>query len=110
MKNQEYRRCVEPVESLSKISTTDYPLRGAYCYGEGNSTIDPGSIGVRFIGRQQPASRTTRTIQVSPPPPTRRVIACSSRASYSRSYFSFGTTTVSAFWKARPSPQNFTTK
>ena len=32
------------------------------------------------------------------------------QGSYSKSYFEFGATTVSAFWEARPAVQNFTTR
>ncbi len=60
----------------------------------------PGSVAVRVVHQQrdqrrsqQPRPRRTRA--------TRRATACSSRRPYSKQYFGFGGTTVSAFWEAR---------
>ena len=82
----EYRLCVEPVgKPLQDARTTDCPSEVP------TATVRPRtqSIPGPRPSRRSPTtrSRTTRTIQVSAAPPTRRVIACSCRASYSRSYF-----------------------
>ena len=94
--------------SLSKTLYHGLSVRGAYSYGEGNSTIDPGSTAFSSVANNQISHDPNNPgVAASAYSQGHRVFVT---ASYSRSYFNFGTTTVSAFWEARPAPQNFTTK
>ena len=94
--------------SLSKTLYHGLSVRGAYSYGEGNSTIDPGSTAFSSVANNQ-ISRDPNNPGVASSAYSQghRVFV---QGSFTRSYFSFGTTTVSAFWEARPATQNFTTK
>ena len=63
------------------------------------NTIDAGSIAAgSFTGNPQAAIRTTRALAFSPNSPGHRFFIA---GSYSKEYFSFGATTVSAYWEAR---------
>jgi hypothetical protein len=108
MKNQSVGSSWNISGSLSKTLYHGLSLRGAYSYGEAKSTIDPGSTAFSSIANNQ--------IVNDPNNPGTAFSAYSQghrvfvQGSYSRSYFNFGTTTVSAFWEARPTTQNFTSK
>jgi hypothetical protein len=108
MKNQSIGSSWNISGSLSKTLYHGLSLRGAYSYGEAKSTIDPGSTAFSSIANNQ--------IVNDPNNPGTGFSAYSqghrlfAQGSYSRSYFGFGATTVSAFWEARPTTQNFTTK
>jgi hypothetical protein len=80
-------------------------LRGAYSFGLAKNTIDPGSTaGSTFANNQHSADPNNPGLGYSGYSQGHRVFA---QASYTRSYFNFGATTVSAFWEARPSFTNF---
>jgi len=94
--------------SLSKTLYHGLSVRGAYSYGEGNSTIDPGSTAFSSVANNQISHDPNNPgVASSAYSQGHRVFV---QGSYSRSYFNFGTTTVSAFCEARPITQNFTTK
>ena len=94
--------------SLSKTLYHGLSLRGAYSYGESKSTIDPGSTAFSSVANNQISSDPNNPgVAASAYSQGHRIFI---HGSYSRSYFNFGTTTVSAFWEARPAYQNFTTK
>ena len=94
--------------SLSKSLYHGLSVRGAYSYGEGNSTIDPGSTAFSSVANNQISHDPNNPgVHASAYSQGHRIFV---QTSYSRSYFNFGTTTVSAFWEARPAYQNFTTK
>jgi len=94
--------------SLYKTLYHGLSVRGAYSYGEGNSTIDPGSTAFSSVANNQISHDPNNPgVAASAYSQGHRVFM---QASYSHSYFNFGTTTVSAFWEARPTTQNFTTK
>jgi hypothetical protein len=94
--------------SLSKTLYHGLSLRGAYSYGEARNTIDPGSTAFSSVANNQ--------ITFDPNNPGLGWSAYSQghrifvQGSYTRSYFDFGATTVSAFWEAKPAVQNFTTR
>jgi len=94
--------------SLSKTLYHGLSVRGAYSYGEGNSTIDPGSTAFSSVANNQISHDPNNPgVHASAYSQGHRIFV---QTSYSRSYFNFGSTTVSAFWEARPAYQNFTTK
>ena len=94
--------------SLMKNSASGLSVRGAYSYGEARNTIDPGSTASSsFNNNQHAADPNNPGLGWSGGTMGHRVFV---QASYSKEYFSFGSTTVSAFWEARPAQQNFTTR
>jgi hypothetical protein len=94
--------------SLSKTLYHGVSLRGAYSYGSAKNTIDPGSTALSsFANNQIVTDPNNPGVGYSAYSQGHRVFV---QASYSRSYFNFGATTVSAFWEAKPATQNFTSK
>ena len=75
-------------------------MRGAYSYGDAHNTIDPGSTaGSSFNLNPHGGDPNNPGIGRSAAAQGHRVFV---QTSYSRSYFGFGATTISAFWEARP--------
>jgi hypothetical protein len=108
MKNQSVGSSWNLSGSLSKTLYHGLSLRGAYSYGSARNTIDPGSTALSsFANNQIVTDPNNPGVGFSAYSQGHRVFV---QGSYSRSYFNFGSTTVSAFWEARPSVQNFTTK
>ena len=94
--------------SVTKNSAIGLSFRGAYSYGVAKNTIDPGSTaGSTFTNNQHTGDPNNPGLGWSGGTMGHRVFL---QASYSREYFGFGATTISAFWEARPSQQNFTTR
>lgn len=94
--------------SLVKNTASGLSFRGAYSYGEARNTIDPGSTaGSTFNNNQHTGDPNNPGLGWSGGTMGHRMYV---QASYSKEYFSFGATTISAFWEARPSQQNFTTR
>jgi outer membrane receptor protein involved in Fe transport len=94
--------------SLTKTLYHGLSLRGAYSYGEAKNTIDPGSTAFSSVANNQIAFDPNNPgVGFSAYSQGHRVFV---QASYSKSYFDFGSTTVSAFWEARPAVQNFATR
>lgn len=94
--------------SVAKTTAYGLSFRGAYSYGEAKNTIDPGSTaGSTFNNNQHFADPNNPGLGWSGGTMGHRMYL---QASYSKEYFSFGSTTISAFWEARPSQQNFTTR
>ena len=99
MKNQSVGSSWNISGSLSKSFYHGLSLKGAYSYGDAHNTIDPGST----------ASSTFNLNEHSADPYNpglgRSYSAQGNRAfvqaSYNRSYFGFGATTISAFWEMR---------
>jgi hypothetical protein len=105
MKNQSVGSSWNISGSLSKTLYHGLSVRGAYSYGEAKNTIDPGSTAFSsFANNQHSGDPNNPGVGFSGYSQGHRVFV---QASYSRSYFDFGTTTVSAFWEAKPSFQNF---
>lgn len=104
LQNQDVGRNWNVAFGLSKAMTAGFSIRGAYSYGKAENLVDPGSVAA--------GSWTTNAIVNDPNNP---VLALSSStpghryyitATYSKEYFKFGATTVSAFWDARPVGNN----
>jgi hypothetical protein len=105
LKNQSVGSSWNISGSLSKSLWHGLSLRGAYSFGLAKNTIDPGSTaGSTFANNQHSADPNNPGLGYSGYSQGHRVFA---QASYTRSYFNFGATTVSAFWEARPSFTNF---
>lgn len=94
--------------SVVKNTALGLSIRGAYSYGEAKNTIDPGSTASSsFSNNQHLGDPNNPGIGWSGGTMGHRAYL---QASFSREYFGFGATTVSAFWEARPAQQNFTTR
>ncbi|MGE3402066.1 MAG: carboxypeptidase regulatory-like domain-containing protein [Vicinamibacterales bacterium] len=95
--------------SLSKNNIIDgLTIRGAYSYGEAKNTIDPGSTAFSsFNNNQHTGDPNNPGLGWSGGTQGHRIYW---QATYSKEYFGIGATTISAFWEARPSTQNFTTR
>jgi hypothetical protein len=108
MKNQDIGKSWNISASLAKSNFHGLTLRGAYSYGEAKNTIDPGSTaGSTFNNNQHSGDPNNPGLGYSSGMQGHRVFW---QATYSREYFSFGGTTVSAFWEVHPSQQNFTSR
>ena len=93
-------------QSLSKTTSVGLSLRGAYSYGVSKSHVDPESTAATSYARiANFADPNNAGIANSLWSPGHRVFAL---ATYSREYFSFGSTSVSVFWEARHSSASST--
>ncbi len=91
--------------SLSKTSASGLSFRGAYSYGIAKNLIDPGSTASSsFNSNQHSGDPNKPALGWSEGTMDHRVFL---QASYSKEYFSFGATTISAFWEAKPAQQQF---
>jgi hypothetical protein len=107
LKNQSIGKSWNLSGSLSKPYWHGLSFRAAWSYGEAKNTIDPGSTaGSTFANNQHAADPNNPGLGFSGYSQGHRVFI---QTSYTRSYFNFGATTVSAFWEAKPSVQNFAT-
>jgi hypothetical protein len=101
MKNQNVGHSWNLSGSLTKTMYHGLTLRGAYSYGDAENTIDPGSTaGSSWSLNPTPGDPNNPGLGRSGAAQGHRVYV---QASYTREYFGFGATTVSAFWDARPS-------
>ncbi|MEO5741212.1 MAG: carboxypeptidase regulatory-like domain-containing protein [Vicinamibacterales bacterium] len=105
LKNQSVGSSWNLSGSLSKSLWNGLMVRGAYSHGRARNTIDPGSTAFStFANNQHAADPNNPGLGYSGYSQGHRVFVA---ASYIRRYFSFGSTTVSTFWEAKPSFQNF---
>ena len=99
LKNQNVGRSWNASGSLSKSLTSGFAIKGAYSYGESRNTIDAGSIASgSWTGNQISGDPNNPGLAFSQNSPGHRVFV---NTSYTRQYFGFGGTTVSAYWEAR---------
>ena len=98
LKNGESGNAWNFAQSFSK----NFPglnLRGAYSYGDSNNIVDPESTAATTFARiTHFADPNNAGVQRSLWSPGHRVYAL---ATFTREYFSFGATSISAFWEAR---------
>jgi outer membrane receptor protein involved in Fe transport len=105
IKNQSIGNSWNISTSLAKDLVHGFSVRGAYSYGSARNTIDPGSTaGSTYANNQHAGDPNNPGLGYSGYSQGHRVFV---QTSYTRSYFGFGATTVSAFWESRPSVQNF---
>jgi hypothetical protein len=106
--NQDQGRSWNIAASVTRNSPAGLGFRAGYSYGVSRNTIDPGSTASStFNNNQHTGDPNNPGLGWSGSTLGHRTFA---QVSYSREYFGFGATTVSAFWEARPSQQNFTTR
>jgi hypothetical protein len=99
MKNQSVGDSWNISTSLMKSLYRGLLVRGAYSYGDAHNTIDPGSTaGSSFNLNEHRADPNNPGVGRSQSAQGHRVFI---QGSYSKQYFGFGATTVSAFWEAR---------
>jgi hypothetical protein len=107
MKNQNVGRSWNLSASLARAAFNGISFRGAYSYGIAENTIDPGSTANSSYNLNQHAADPNNPgLGRSDGTQGHRVYL---QGSFSRSYFGWGATTVSAFWEARTAVQNFAT-
>jgi hypothetical protein len=105
LKNQDIGSSWNLSASLSKSMYHGLSFRGAYSYGDTRNTIDAGSTAFSsYANNQHSADPNNPGLGRGGNSQGHRVFV---QGSYSRSYFSMGATTISAFWEAKPSTQNF---
>jgi hypothetical protein len=86
-------------QSLQKTTAFGLSLRGAYSYGVSKSLVDPESTAATSYGRVATSGNPNDPIVANSLWfPGHRVFAL---ATYSRQYFSVGSTSISLFWEAR---------
>jgi len=101
MKNESIGHSYNISTSLSKNFTHGLTMKGAYSYGDSKNTIDPGSTAFSsWASNPTPADPNNPGLGRAQAAQGHRVFL---QTSYSRSYFGFGATTISAFWDAHPS-------
>jgi hypothetical protein len=99
LKNQNVGRSWTASASLSKALAHGFIFKSAYSYGEARNTIDAGSIAAgSWTNNVMHGDPNNPGLQFSSNSPGHRLFLA---PSYTRSYFNFGATTISAFWEAR---------
>jgi hypothetical protein len=101
MKNQSVGSSWNISGSLSKTLYHGLSIKGAYSYGEAKNTIDPGSTALStYTLNQHSGDPNNPGLGLAASSQGHRAFL---QTSYSKSYFGFGATTISAFWEMRPS-------
>jgi hypothetical protein len=99
MKNQDIGRNWNIAFSASKPMWHGLALRTAYSYGEAKNTIDPGSTAnASWNSNPTPGDPNNPGLGYSNASPGHRVFVA---ATYTKQYFSWGATSISAFWESR---------
>ncbi|MEO8075787.1 MAG: TonB-dependent receptor, partial [Acidobacteriota bacterium] len=99
LKNQNVGRSWTASASLIKRFDAGFTLKSAYSYGVSRNTIDAGSVASgSWTGNPMSADPNNPGLGYSSNSPGHRVFIATS---YSKQYFGFGMTSVSAFWEAR---------
>ena len=100
VKNESVGRSWNLSTSVSKSLFHGFTAKGGYSYGEARNTIDPGSTASSSWNINEHAGDPNNPgLARSQSAQGNRVFL---QGSYSRSYFGFGATTVSAFFEAKP--------
>jgi outer membrane receptor protein involved in Fe transport len=99
--NQSVGRSWNFSASLEKRFSKGFQAKGVYSYGESKNTVDPGSIAAgSFTGNAIVTDPNNPALAFAGASPGHRFFI---QATYTREYFKFGATTVSAFFEARTS-------
>jgi hypothetical protein len=99
LKNQNVGTSWNLAASVAKNAARGLSFKGAYSYGEARNTVDPGSIAFgTWAGNAHRGDPNNPGVGFSGNSPGHRVFAL---VSYTREYFSFGATSISAFWEGR---------
>jgi hypothetical protein len=95
-------------QTLSRVYRSGLSLRAAYSYGESTTLVDPESTAATTFARVTHSGDPNNAgVQTSMWSPGHRGYAL---VSFTREYFSFGATTISAFWETRPSTNSGSTR
>ena len=95
-------------QMVSRTFRSGLSLRAAYSYGESTTLVDPESTAATTFARVTHFSDPNNAgVQNSMFFPGHRGYAL---VSYSREYFKFGATTITAFWETRPSTNSGSTR
>jgi hypothetical protein len=98
LKNQDVGRSWNIAASVSKRMSAGFLIKGAYAYAESKSLVDPGSTASNsWSGNAINGDPNNPALGYSANSPGHRYFIS---ASYTREYFKWGATTVSAFWDA----------
>ncbi len=101
MKNQSVGSGYNVSASLSKSLWHGVSVKGAYSYGMAKNTIDPGSTALStFANNQHSGDPNNPGVGIASSAQGHRVFL---QTSYTKQYFGWGSTTIAAFWEARPS-------
>jgi outer membrane receptor protein involved in Fe transport len=101
MKNQSVGNSWNASATLAKSLYHGLTVKGSYSYGDAHNTIDPGTTASSsFNLNPHSGDPNNPGLGRSQSAQGHRVFV---NASYSRSYFGFGSTTIAAFWEASPS-------
>lgn len=104
LKNNDGGNAWNFAQSVSKTTAFGLSVRGAYSYGVSKSLVDPESTAATSYSRiGHHADPNAPVVDYSLWSPGHRVYAT---ASFSREYFSFGATSITAFWEARHNALN----
>lgn len=107
IKNQNVGRSWLASGSLMKSLASGFSAKAAYAYGVSRNTVDAGSTAAgTYNGIAHAGNPNNPGLAFSQNSPGHRVFI---NASYSKSYFGFGATTISAFWEAKTNSNNFAT-
>jgi hypothetical protein len=99
LKNQDIGRNWNVAFSAVKPMWHGLSLRTAYSYGEAKNTIDPGSTAnASWNSNPTPGDPNNPGLGFSSSTPGHRFYL---QASYTKRYFDFGATSLSAFWESR---------
>lgn len=99
LRNQNVGRSWNIAQTLDGSYRNDVFFKGAYSYGRARNIVDPGSIALgSWRGNEIPGDPNLPPLAYSGASPGHRLFVT---GAYSKEYFGFGKTTVSAYWEAR---------
>ncbi len=108
LKNGEGGNSWNFAQTLSRTFRSGLALRAAYSYGESTTLVDPESTAATTFARVTHFSDPNNAgVQNSMFFPGHRAYAL---VTFSREYFKFGATTITAFWETRPSTNSGSTR
>ena len=99
LKNQNVGRSWNAAASLSKTLKAGLSVKTAYSYGVSKNTVDAGSIASgSWTGNPIALDPNNPALAYSASSPGHRLFVT---GTYSKQYFGFGATTISAYWEMR---------
>jgi hypothetical protein len=100
LKNQNVGTAQNLAFTLERPFSDGFYVKGAYSYGEGRNTVDPGSIAFgSWNNNQHSGNPNDPGVAYSSATPKHRIFVA---ATYRKEYFKFGATMFSAFLESRP--------
>ncbi|HMQ03254.1 MAG TPA: carboxypeptidase regulatory-like domain-containing protein [Pyrinomonadaceae bacterium] len=100
LKNQNIGSASNLAFTLEKPFSKGFYAKGAYSYGIGRNTVDPGSIAFgSWNNNQHSGNPNNPSVAYSSASAKHRVFGA---VTYRKEYFKFGASSISAFWESRP--------